>query len=299
MRDEDVAGFAAHLGRPGIFDVHVHFMAPEIQSKVWAYFDSAGPLLGKSWPIHYRYSDQERVEILRALSVKHFSTLSYAHKPGIARFMNDWTVNFAKAVPEALVSATFYPEPDAGEYVAELIDSGVEVFKAHMQVGQFPADHHHLDPVWAELERTQTPVVLHAGSGPAPGEFTGPASVQRVLERFPELPLIIAHLGMPEVKEFLSIAQQFDHVRLDTTMVFVEFWDDDAEVLSIGNPFAQLDTLADLGDRILFGSDFPQIPYPYAHQIAALRDLGLGDDWLRNVLWHNGAQLFHKEMGAS
>ncbi len=51
--------------------------------------------------------------------------------------------------------------------------------------------------------------------------------------------------------------------------------------------------LLDLGDRILLGSDFPNIPYPYAHQLHALERLGLGDDWLRKVLCENGAALFH------
>ena len=37
------------------------------------------------------------------------------------------------------------------------------------------------------------------------------------------------------------------------------------------------------------------IPYPYAHQLAALHRLELGEDWLRAVLWHNGARLFRIE----
>ena len=42
---------------------------------------------------------------------------------------------------------------------------------------------------------------------------------------------------------------------------------------------------------MLLGSDFPNIPYPYEHQLDALERLGLGDDWLRAVLWDNGAAL--------
>ena len=50
--------------------------------------------------------------------------------------------------------------------------------------------------------------------------------------------------------------------------------------------------LVDVADRVLFGSDFPNIPYPYAHQLEALAGLGMGDDWLRAV-WHgNAARLF-------
>lgn len=288
MRDEDLPGFLDELGIPGIFDVHVHFMAPAIMDKVWAYFDAAGPKLGRPWPITYRGTDDERVADLRRLGVRWFSSLSYAHKPGIAGFMNDWTRDFAARTPDTLWSATFYPEPDAATYVPALIADGVEVFKAHMQVGDFAADHPDLDPVWAAIEAAGTPVVLHAGSGPAPGDHTGPASVERVLERYPRLRLVIAHLGMPETEEFLDLADRFGELRLDLTMSFTDFFPD-------AIPSRLPSRLRDLEHRLLFGSDFPNIPHPYAHQVEALARLEPGDDWLRSVLWTNGAELFGKD----
>ena len=51
--------------------------------------------------------------------------------------------------------------------------------------------------------------------------------------------------------------------------------------------------LPDLGERILFGSDFPNIPYDYAMAMTAITDLdGIDDDWLRNVFHHNATHLF-------
>ena len=41
----------------------------------------------------------------------------------------------------------------------------------------------------------------------------------------------------------------------------------------------------------MLGSDFPNIPYPYAEQLDALERWGLGDDWLRTVCWDNGVRL--------
>jgi predicted TIM-barrel fold metal-dependent hydrolase len=287
--DADLPEYLEQLEIPGIFDVHVHFMAPEIMAKVWAYFDAAGPKLGRPWPITYRGTDEERVENLRRMGVRWFSSLSYAHKPGIARFMNDWTRDFAVRTPDTLWSATFYPEPDASAYVPALIAEGVEVFKAHMQVGDFVADHPDLDPVWSAIEAAGTPVVLHAGSGPVPGDHTGPASVERVLTRHPRLKLIIAHLGMPESDEFLDLAERFDELRLDLTMSFTDFFGVD--------PHSHLPSrLRDLESRLLFGSDFPNIPHPYAHQVEALERLDLGGDWMRSVLWTNGAELFGKDL---
>ena len=44
-----------------------------------------------------------------------------------------------------------------------------------------------------------------------------------------------------------------------------------------------------MAGKILLGSDFPNIPYPYARQIAGLARLGLGEDWLRRgVLGQSG-----------
>jgi predicted TIM-barrel fold metal-dependent hydrolase len=285
MADEDLPAFTAQLGIPGIVDVHTHFMPPEILAKVWAYFDAAGPLLGRPWPVTYRRSDEERVEHLRSMGVRKFSALSYAHRPGIAGFMNDWTRDFAAHTPDALWSATFYPEPDAATYVPALIAEGVEVFKAHVQVGNFAPNDPLLEPVWDALAASGTPVVLHAGSGPAPGAYTGPAGVADVLSRHPGLALVIAHLGMPEISEFLDLADRYAHVRLDTTMAFVDFW-------GLPVPDGVVPRLRDLQDKILFGTDFPNIPYAYAHQVEVLQRLDLGDDWMRSVLWDNGANLF-------
>jgi uncharacterized protein len=80
---------------------------------------------------------------------------------------------------------------------------------------------------------------------------------------------------------------RYPNVHVDTTMIGTDYM----------NAFAPLDAavvrrLGDLGDRVVLGTDFPNIPYAYAHQIEALARTGLDDDWMRAVLWHNGARLF-------
>ncbi len=285
LTDEDLPAYAEELGLPGIFDVHVHFMHPRVLAKVWAYFDGAGELPAGLWPVQYRGTDDERVAHLRSMGVRRFSSLSYAHKPGIAGFLNDWTREFAEHTPDTLWSATFYAETEAADYVPKLVDAGAQVFKAHLQVGDFAADDSLLEPVWGTLAESRTPIVLHAGSGPAPGRFTGPDGVARVMARHPELRLVIAHMGMPEIAEFMDLADGYANVMLDTTMAFVDFWDEPTDP-------AVVQRLPGLQDRVLFGTDFPNIPYDYAHQVEALQRLDLGDDWMRDVLWNNGARLF-------
>ena len=274
-------------GSPGLFDVHVHFLPENIQRRVYEQFDQAGPKIGREWPIRYRATHDERVEHLRTMGVRRFPTLPYAHRPGVAAYLNDWARGFARDVPESLWSATFYPEHEAATYVEELLADGVEVFKIHVQVGEFHLDDPLLDPVWGLLEDTATPVVIHAGSGPVGNDYTGPEPMRRVLDRLPRLVAVIAHMGAPEYADFLALAERFEQVRLDTTMVFTDFFDVEAPY-----PPDLLPRLADLQPKVLLGSDFPTIPHPYAHQLEGLARLDLGDDWLRAVCWENGARLF-------
>jgi predicted TIM-barrel fold metal-dependent hydrolase len=285
--DADVPRYWRELGLPGLVDVHVHFLPARVQAKVWRFFQDAEAHYGTHWPIAYALPDDERLAILERLGVRAFPTLPYPHKAGMAAWLNDWSADFAAAHPRVLHSATFYPEAEAPAYVAEALARGARVFKVHVQVGEFDPRHPLLDPVWARLEREGTPVVIHCGSGPLAGEHTGPAPMRDLLDRHPRLRLVIAHLGMPEYRGFLALAERFERVHLDTTMFATDF----TERLM---PFdrADLPRLAALRDRILLGSDFPSIPYPYAHQLAALHRLGLGEEWLRAVLWENGARLF-------
>ncbi|MGW3095901.1 amidohydrolase family protein [Streptomyces sp. NPDC001102] len=285
---EQVRRFWRRLGLPGIVDVHTHFMPEQVLRKVWGYFDSLGPLTGGlEWPITYRKEEEERVALIREFGARAFTAMLYPHKPGMARWLNGWAVDFARRTPDCLHTSTLFPEAGVEDYVREALDAGARVFKAHVQVGAYDPASELLDGAWGLLAEAGTPVVIHCGSGPAPGKHTGPEPIARVLARHPRLRLVIAHMGMPEYEDFLALAERYGEVRLDTTMAFTDF----AEQLA---PFPRraLSRLADLGDRILLGTDFPNIPYPYVEQLHALERLGLGEEWLRAVCHDNGARLF-------
>jgi predicted TIM-barrel fold metal-dependent hydrolase len=276
------------LGLPGLVDVHTHFMPERVLHKVWSYFDAHGPLTsGLEWPIAYRRTEDERTALLREFGVRAFTAMLYPHKPGMARWLNDWAAGFARRTPGSVHTATLYPEPDVGAYVREAVEAGARVFKAHVQVGDYDPADERLEEAWGLLAEARVPVVIHCGSGPAPGRHTGPGPIARVLARHPALRLIVAHLGMPEYEDFLDLAERHDQVRLDTTMAFTDFVED-----LMPFPRHALPRLAALGDRILLGSDFPNIPYPYVHQLHALERLGLGREWLRAVCHDNAAKLF-------
>jgi uncharacterized protein len=283
LTDEDLPRVYRDLGLAGVADIHVHFMPERVLRKVWAYFDAVP---GGSWMVRYRVDEMQRLRILGELGGLAHTALLYPHKPGMAAWLNDWGIEFAARTPGCVATGTFFPESDVDSYVAHALENGIKVFKAHLQVGAYDPRDPRLDRVWGMLADAGTPVVCHCGSAPEPGPFTGPEPIAQVLARHPDLTLVIAHSGSPEYAEFLDLVDRYPNLYLDTTMTFTDF-------TSARTPYPPrlLPRLVDLADRVVLGSDFPNIPYPYAHQIEALIRLDLGDDWLRRVLHDNGMRL--------
>ncbi len=294
MTDDDVPALWQGLGLPGLVDLHVHFMPKNVLDKVWAYFDAAGPRVGRPWPIEYRTDEADRLARLRGFGVRAFPSLLYPHRPQMAAWLNAWAAGFAAEHRDVLQTATFFPEPEAATYVRDALEGGARVFKAHVQVGAYDPRDPLLDPVWGLLAEAGVPVVVHCGGGPNPGPFTGPEPFGEVLERHPRLTAVIAHMGMPEYADFLDLADRFAEVRLDTTMVFTDFTEQ-----WMPYPPELRPRLLELGERIVLGTDFPNTPYPYSHQLDVLVRLDLGDDWLRGVLHDNGARLLGLHGSAS
>ena len=105
--------------------------------------------------------------MLRGLGVRRFASLPYAHRPGIAAYLNDWARELRRArCRSACGRRRSTPSPRRRRTSRKLVADGVEVFKVHVQVGEFHLDDPLLDDVWGTIEDAGTPVVIHAGSGP-------------------------------------------------------------------------------------------------------------------------------------
>jgi uncharacterized protein len=284
--DAEVPAFWQGLGLPGLIDVHTHFMPDAVMAAVWRYFDNSREHYGVDWNVRYRGDEATRVSQLHAMGVRAFPALFYAHKPGMAEGLNVWGEGFAAREPSSIPSATFYPEPGAARYVSTALERGARIFKVHVQVGDFDPRDGLLDDVWGLLVDAGTPVVVHCGSGPLPGRHTGPGPFGEVLARHPQLTAVIAHAGTPEYSQHADLVEKYQNVYLDTTMVATDFLN------AMSAPSVEVVRRWQvLQDRIVHGSDFPNIPYGYGHQLHALERLGLGEDWLRAVCWHNPKRL--------
>ena len=110
-----------------------------------------------------------------------------------------------------------------------------------------------------------------------------------MLKRHPAPPVVIAHRGAGKFGEYLEMAESWENVFLDTTMVFVD-------CMASGEfPLPLMNRLEGVSHRILPGSDVPIIPYSLSHAVEGVPALSLSGAAQRRILWENGRALFGLE----
>jgi hypothetical protein len=289
--DDDVPRFLTELGVPGIVDVHVHFLPERVMAKVWAYFDEAETHYGREWPIHYKTPEADRVATLQKLGVRAFAPLVYPHKPDMGRWLTEWAGDFAARTPDAVPTATLYPEPDVVDYLGAAVEAGARAVKVHVQVGAFDPRDELLRPAWGLLAEAGVPAIIHCGHGPIPGRHTGLDVFAGVLAEHPRLPVVLAHAGMPDFTGALDLVRRHERVHIDTTMVGTPY---SLQIAPLPDDWVA--QLVDVADKVVFGSDFPNIPYAYFEQVKAVAGWAAADDrlgagFLRSVLHDAPARL--------
>ncbi|RLB63339.1 MAG: amidohydrolase [Deltaproteobacteria bacterium] len=280
----DSEGDHVPAGLPPIIDSHVHLFPDPLFQGIWRWFDEHG------WPIRYQRPAQEIASFLLERGVAQVVLLPYAHRPGLARDLNTFVATMCRADPRMVALATVLPgEPQAVAILEEGFALGLRGVKLHCHVQCVAPDDPILDQVYECCVARGLPVVIHAGREPKspayrcdPHELCSAGRVERVLRRFPTLKLCVPHLGFDELNEYEDLLGRYDNLWLDTAMALARFFDDSLpEWLLRARP-----------DRILYGSDFPNIPYAWDRELKHIAALELDPAALSALLAGNARQLF-------
>jgi len=281
---DDVEGAAVPAGLR-VYDAHVHLFPPRLFDAIWRWFDA------HAWPVRYRLHAEQVIEFLLARGITRFAALHYAHKPGMARDLNRFVAELARAHSQIVPLGTVMPgEPDAADIVKEALGlHGLAGIKLHCHVQKLAADDARLDPIYAICASEGRPVVIHAGREPASDAYgvdtralCAASQIDRVLRRHPHLTLVVPHLGTDEYDEYSALLDQHEHLYLDTTMAIAGF---------IG-PMPPTALFPGKAQRLLYGTDFPNIPFAWDRELGRLLE-AIPDQALRNaVLWDNAKRIF-------
>ena len=193
---------------------------------------------------------------------------------------NRWTLETAPADPGLVPFVGLDPSVmSPGELRDELeacIEAGARGLKLHPIIQRLPPEAPALWPVYELCCEHGLAVLFHSGTlGRSEwNAFARPAAFAPVLEAFPDLAVVLAHLGRGHYDEVAALAERFPGVCFDTcgtvTTAPVPWRLDDETAVAL---------IRRLGvERVCFGSDYPWFdPAADAAHVAGLPDLSTGE----------------------
>lgn len=267
----------------GYTDFHVHLFPDDFFDAIWGFFKREYGLE----IVHQLYA-RDCIDYLREQGVGAIVYSNYAHTPEAAGVLNDWNVKLLEESSDAYCFTAFHPgEKDALPKARDIIaHPKVMGFKLHFLVQPFRPDDESLFPLYEMVMDHGKRLLLHTGTGPIGNERVGIGFVRSLLERYPSLPANIAHMGAYEFTEFFALLDAHPSLFLDTAYCFLP---GDFRMYRLS-----ANLLERYQDRLLYGSDFPNIFHHRSEEIAALEALNLSQEFYRKVFKENGDALLGK-----
>ncbi len=248
-------------------DCHTHLFPERLFAAIRRWF------VGVGWQIPYPYRTDEVLDQLRRFGVQQVWALTYAHRPGVAEGLNAWLGALCRREPMVRGFFSVHPADDDPQALAQraLDRHGLHGLKLHAEVQGLAVDDPRLDRVFDLLQERGAPCLLHSGDAPYPRAKPNldVSCVAARLRRNPRLRAVIAHLGAYQTGEYLDLTGDYEHLYLEVSFT-----------LFPGSPALErldLDRLGRHRQRLLFGSDFPNLTFGYADQADAWWDL----PWIR------------------
>ena len=275
-------------------DMHTHFFPPSIFKAIWNFFeqsDKDGNSQG--WIINYKLSNDKLVDFLTSKNIKKFTTFNYAHKAGIADYINKWTFDFVKKHNQAIAFGCVSPEDkNRVEQVQKIFEEyNFYGIKLQLLVQNFYPYDKRMFKIYKIILDHGKWINFHVGTAPYKNQYVGYKNFIKFLEKYPNVNVIISHLGMYEFQKFFDLLDTYENLFLDTTMVYIPLdlfkrWHKD---IKLPGP----DLLLSYQDKIFFGSDFPNIPYEYEVSTKGLLDLGLPRKFYEDIFYKNAMRIFN------
>jgi predicted TIM-barrel fold metal-dependent hydrolase len=270
---------AKRLPQP-LVDFHVHLFPDRLFEAIWRQFAA-----DYGWKVLHQLYWRQSLAYLRERGVGPVVYSNYAHRPGIARGLNDWNLALLSEVPDLYCFGAFHPGDDDGLTMAASLLEHPRIlgFKLQLLVQRLYPDDERFFPLYEMVMARGKRLLFHVGTGPVGNEFVGVAPFRRLLARYPDLPAIVAHMGALEYGAFGELLAAHPRLYLDTAYAFLP----------------QLGNLFDLGagflerhrNRILYGSDFPNVLFPREEEIDTLLGFDLSQEFYDAVFRDNGLGL--------
>jgi predicted TIM-barrel fold metal-dependent hydrolase len=181
------------------------------------------------------------------------------------------------------------------EMQAEIEDKvkyhGAKGLKLHPVSNRFYPSDRALWPAYQTAVELGLPILFHSGEGEVAGytqaDYARPANFEPVMESFPRLVIILAHMGKGFLEESVALARKYGDVYFDSSAIL--------SGTEIKSGFASREEAVKLirtigVSRVLFGSDWPWFDPLLA--IRQIEGLGFSEEERRMILGQNAGKVF-------
>ncbi|MFC1505159.1 amidohydrolase family protein [Thermodesulfobacteriota bacterium] len=288
---DDIEGSKVPDGLPPVVDAHVHFFPDGLFALVWDWFQQFG------WPVRYRMGSDQLAAFLLARGISRIVGLHYSHKPGIARELNRFMAELCQRNDRICGLATVYPgEPNAHLVLEEAFHRGLKGVKLHSHVQCFHMLSEAMDEIYQACVSHDSPLIMHVGREPKspaypcdPYELCRADLLEEVIRSYPQLNVCVPHLGADEFDTYATLIERYDNLWLDTTMMLADYFPETRP--------PDLRTMR--WDRIMYGSDFPNLPYAWDRELKQLHRSKFPESLLERVLGQNAVEFYGIEEAAT
>lgn len=212
----------------------------------------------------------------------------YAVEAPIVYASNEYVAGLCQAFPDRFIGfASVHPlDPQAPDKLEAAVKNlGLKGLKLHPPLQGFSPNDERVFPTYEKALELNIPIVFHVGSTPfgclCRLDHASPILLDQVAVRYPQLRIMLTHLGTLWHNESFMVVEKNPNVYIDTAAYVTE-------IAAILTP----DIITRIGpDKIIFGTDYPM---PYAGKVHkmkefvdVIRSIDVSDQILADIFHNN------------
>lgn len=249
-----------------MIDSHIHILPPRRTASLVRWIKRAFP----SHPSREDMTCDELIADIRACGVVRALNFVFPLKADETDPLNEFSRDVAFEHPMLVPFGSLHVDtPDKRDVVKRCVNElGLAGIKLHPYVQGFEAFSSEFDPMFEALCELRRPFFVHTGFDAFYGKQQDLAFLARILETYPEMPVVLVHSLFPRFELAYSLMERHGQLYLDMTNVpgtlglyektpravrdnFAAFGD---EPRDLDHFYGILD---DFSDRVMFGTDHP------------------------------------------
>ncbi|MCH9037691.1 MAG: amidohydrolase [Chloroflexi bacterium] len=192
--------------------------------------------------------------------------------PYLLKEFNRWGCDIVKDHPQLVsyitADAIALPGEEGVAHIRDMVENhGARGIKMHGAVQGFSMSDERMWPVYGACREMGLPIICHSGPDRGGAHYAEPRAFGRMLGEFPDLKVVLAHMGGGTWHQAAEIAQTYPNAYFDCCEIIEWTGGTDAPT---DQQLARL--ISDIGpERVMMGSDFPW--YDLDHSVERVMEL--------------------------